>query len=108
MKFLRALRLHMFLVGMVGLFIAGCGESDGPAEKAGKALDSAVESTTSSVGDAMESTGDAITGAAETAGEATSDAMDSTGDAIKEAAENTGDAMNDAEKATAEAVGLKD
>jgi hypothetical protein len=97
MKFLQALRMQMLLVGIVGLFVAGCGESDGPADKAGKAIDSAVESTTSSVGDAMESTGDASTGAAEDAGEAMSDPMDSTGDAMK-----------DAGKTASEGVGLKD
>ena len=108
MKFLPAFRLSTLFVSMMSLFIFGCGESDGPAEKAGKALDQAVESTTDSVSDAMKNTGDAITGAAKEAGEVMSEAVETTSDAIKEGAANTGEALNDAGEAASEAVGLKD
>ncbi|GJL59190.1 MAG: hypothetical protein NPIRA03_20470 [Nitrospirales bacterium] len=58
--------------------LSGCGESEGPAEKAGKTLDQAVETTTESVNDAMESTGEAMDNAAEETGEALNEAMEST------------------------------
>ena len=109
MKFFHVWQVRIFLACVLGIFVAGCGEqSDRPAEKAGKAIDEAIENTTDSVSDAMKSTGDAITGAAEDAKDAMSDAMDSTGDAIKKAAENTGEAINDAGDSAADAVGLKE
>ena len=58
--------------------LSGCGETEGPAEKAGKTLDQAAEKTTESVKDAMESTGEAMDNAAEKTGEALNEAMEST------------------------------
>ena len=58
--------------------LSGCGETEGPAEKAGKTLDHAAEKTTESVKEAMESTGKAMDNAAEKTGEALNEAMEST------------------------------
>jgi ABC-type uncharacterized transport system auxiliary subunit len=68
--------------------LAGCGESEGPAEKAGKTLDQAVEKTTESVKDAMESTGEAMDNAAEKTAEATKDATESTEHMAEDAAKH--------------------
>jgi gas vesicle protein len=108
MKCLQGSQMRLFFACVVCLFVAGCGESDGPAEQAGKALDQAIENTTDSVGDAMKSTGDAITETAEDATSAASDVMDSTGEALTDAAENAGSALKDAGEGASEAVGLKD
>lgn len=58
--------------------LSGCGETEGPAEKAGKTLDQAAEKTTESVKEAMESTREAMDNAAEKTGEALNEAMEST------------------------------
>lgn len=71
--------LGLSLVCVLGLMasLSGCGETEGPAEKAGKTIDQAAENTTESVKDAMESTGEAMDNAAEKTGEALNEAMDS-------------------------------
>jgi len=97
MQFLSSLTMRVSLVCALGLFVAGCGESDGPAEKAGKEIDHAVENIADSASDAMTSTGNAITDAAEDAKDSMSDAVDKTGEAMKDAGETT-----------SEAVGLKE
>jgi ElaB/YqjD/DUF883 family membrane-anchored ribosome-binding protein len=97
MQLLYTLPLRVLFACVFGLAVAGCGESDGPAEKAGQEIDHAVESTTDSVSDAMTSTGNAMTDAAEDAKDSMSDAMDKTGEAMKDTGETT-----------SEAVGLKD
>lgn len=56
MKCLQGLHMRLFFACAVCMFVTGCGESDGPAEQAGKAIDQAIEKTTESVDDAMKST----------------------------------------------------
>ena len=72
--------LGLSLVCALGLMasLSGCGETEGPAEKAGKTLDQAAENTTESVDNAMESAGEAMDNAAEKTGEALDEAMEST------------------------------
>ncbi|MBA3613654.1 MAG: hypothetical protein H0W49_12225 [Nitrospirales bacterium] len=72
--------LGLSLVCTFGLMasLSGCGETEGPAEKAGKTLDHAAENTTESVNSAMKTTGEAMDNAAEKTGEAANEAMEST------------------------------
>ncbi len=94
------LQLCVYLLASVSLgLIIGCGQEQGTAENAGKAIDEAIESTSQSVSEAMENTGEAIKDAAESAEQAVSDAVDGTEKAIT-------DAANDASEATNEALGL--
>ena len=70
-----------------GLIVAasGCGEQEGPAEKAGKTIDQAVEKTTDSAKEAMENAGTAINDAAEKTGEAVKEAGESAEKMVEEA-----------------------
>ena len=64
-------RLGLFLACALVFFVAGCGEGqDGPAEKAGKAIDGAIQKGTDSVNEAVGNTGDAIKEAGEAGKEA--------------------------------------
>lgn len=64
--------IALVTVGGVTLTLTGCKE-DGPATKAGKAVDKAVETAGEKTGEAMEKTGDAVKKG---------------GDAVKEATKN--------------------
>ena len=44
----------------LGLTLAGCGESQGPAEEAGEKIDESMESTTEKLKEAGEEMGDAM------------------------------------------------
>ncbi len=46
MECLHGFRVHLFFACVLCMSVAGCGESDGPAEQAGKAIDQAIEKTT--------------------------------------------------------------
>lgn len=71
--------LGLSLVCAFGLMasLSGCGETEGPAEKAGKTLDQAAEKSTESVKSAMETTEEAMDNAAEKTGEGANKAMES-------------------------------
>ena len=102
MKHMHALGLRLFLACALVFLVAGCGEGqNGSAEKAGKAIDEAVQKGTDSVNEAMENAGEAI-----------SDTVESAEDTIKDATDSTGEAMNDAatkaEDSATEAAALKD
>lgn len=78
MKRFSSLRLSvLFACGFI-ISISGCGEQEGPAEKAGKTVDQAMEKTTDSLQETMHKTGTAI-----------NDASEKTGQAVKEAVEGT-------------------
>ncbi|BAZ93947.1 uncharacterized protein FOKN1_1552 [Thiohalobacter thiocyanaticus] len=57
----------------LGLSLAGCGESQGPAEQAGEKIDESMEATTEKLKEAGEEMGDA---------------MEEAGDKVEEATEN--------------------
>ncbi|KMY65897.1 hypothetical protein AAU61_19920 [Desulfocarbo indianensis] len=58
--------LALALVLCLGMFLAGCKAEEGPAEKAGKKVDQAMEKAADETGKAVEKAGEAV----EKAGEA--------------------------------------
>ena len=64
----------LFACGLI-ISISGCGEPEGPAEKAGKTVDQAMEKTADSLQETMHSTGKAINDASEKTGQAVKDAV---------------------------------
>lgn len=72
---------------LLAMFLAGCGEEEGPAEQMGQNVDEAVEQMAEQV---------KSEGPAERAGENIDQAMDKAGDTIQKAGETVGEAMQEA------------
>jgi hypothetical protein len=77
----------------------GCRE-EGPAERAGKALDEAAEDAQ----EGLEDLADQGEGAFEDAGEAVDEAIDDAGDALEDAGEAAEETYDEAKQATKEAL----